>query len=262
MSLAGLSGFWQLVIFFVLFLLIQRWFHRELQTLIALFKGKTKAVLIVYSIFFFPGVLLHEGSHFLAAKILGVPVTRVSFKPKVLSSSKIRMGFVETEKAGFLRNSLIGAAPLLTGGLVVALLGVYILKFNSLIPIIQAGNFSAFWSDFVQSFTNPIFWAGLYLAVSVSSMMLPSQSDRRDWRVLILIAAGLLLMLFLIGEQVWLSQVLFPPLDKFFGAMGMVFLFSFFAHFLMVFPLWLVRLGVSKVNQQRRVSSQRSQVSN
>ncbi len=262
MSLAGLNGFWQLVIFFVAFVLVQRWFHRELQRFILLFSGSKKAVLTVYSVFFFPGVLLHEGSHFLAARILGVPVKRFSLKPRVLTSGKVRLGFVETDKAGFLRNSLIGAAPLLTGGIVVALLGVYLLKFNSIITIIQAGEFAKFWSGLIESFANPIFWLGLYLAVSVSSMMLPSKSDRRDWHILIFIAASLLALLFIIGEQAWLSRFVFPHLDKAFGAMGMVFFFSFFAHIFVLLPLWLGRWGMSKISQKKRVPSQPSRVPN
>ena len=125
---SGLSGFWRLILFFLPFLLVQRWFHRELQFILYRVTKKTKSVVVIYSILFFPGVLVHEGSHFFAAKLLGVRTGKFSIAASKQPNGMIRMGYVETEKVDFIRNSLIGAAPLFTAGLLISLLGVHVLK--------------------------------------------------------------------------------------------------------------------------------------
>jgi len=53
----------------------------------------------------------------LEMKILGVPTGRVSLIPETIEGNRLRLGFVETSATDILRDTLIGMAPLLTGGL-------------------------------------------------------------------------------------------------------------------------------------------------
>ena len=79
--------------------------------------------LIMYSLLMLPGVLLHEGSHWLAATFLGVRAGRFSVVPERLADGTLRLGYVETEHADPLRESLIGVAPLLSGAAAIIFVG-------------------------------------------------------------------------------------------------------------------------------------------
>src|SRR5512143_2626739 len=104
-------------------LFAQRWLHREVQWVFLLITRSPSVSVGLFSLLFFPGVLLHELSHFLMARLLGVRAGRFSLLPSVVEGGKLRLGFVETAETDWVRDALIGAAPLITGGAAVAYLG-------------------------------------------------------------------------------------------------------------------------------------------
>jgi hypothetical protein len=63
---------------------------------------------------YFPGTVLHELSHYCAARLLQVPVGRISLVPK-FQGNGLQLGSVEIGKTDFIRRFLIGIAPLLSG---------------------------------------------------------------------------------------------------------------------------------------------------
>lgn len=71
---------------------------------------------------FFPGTLIHELSHYLAAHLLFVRVSHMEFIPR-LEGTHVKLGSVSIERTDPIRRLLIGAAPfafgtsLLLGGL-------------------------------------------------------------------------------------------------------------------------------------------------
>ena len=67
---------------------------------------------------------LHELSHALMALLLGVRVKRMSLIPQRQAKGVVRLGSVEVLRSDPLRASLIGGAPLLTGMLVLGLVGL------------------------------------------------------------------------------------------------------------------------------------------
>lgn len=83
-----------------------------------------KTRLILLAIIYFPGTVLHELSHYFAAKLLFVQTGRISLLPH-FKEDGLELGSVQIAKTDFLRRFLIGIAPLVTG---VSLLGsiVYI----------------------------------------------------------------------------------------------------------------------------------------
>ena len=78
----------------------------------------------IFSIIFLPGVFLHESSHFVMAKILRVPTGDFSIFPQSLPDGRLQLGYVETARSDIVRNSLIGAAPLIIGTFFVAYVAV------------------------------------------------------------------------------------------------------------------------------------------
>src|SRR3972149_1644635 len=103
---------------------VQRKLHRESQAVFLLLTRHKEISLALFSLLFFPGVLLHEMSHYITARLLGVKTGRFSLLPTPLPDGRLRLGFVEAESVDFVRDALIGAAPLLTGGLFVAYAGI------------------------------------------------------------------------------------------------------------------------------------------
>ena len=93
----------------------------------------------LFSLLFFPGVLLHELSHFLMARLLGVRTGRFSLLPSLMPDGKLRLGYVETDETDLLRDALIGTAPLITGGAAVAYLGISRLGLVPLAAFIEPG---------------------------------------------------------------------------------------------------------------------------
>jgi len=63
---------------------------------------------------FFPGVVVHEMSHYLAAKFLFVPTGKVSLFPK-REGDYVKLGSVNVARSNFIKEFVIGVAPLLSG---------------------------------------------------------------------------------------------------------------------------------------------------
>ena len=73
--------------------------------------GSEKAAVILFSILFFPGTLIHELAHWLMAKLLFVPTSSMEFIPQIQGGS-IKLGSVSIAKTDPLRRLLIGVAAL------------------------------------------------------------------------------------------------------------------------------------------------------
>lgn len=72
---------------------------------------------IIYSlvsIFFLPGTIVHELSHFFMAMILFLNVREIHIFPK-WEGNHIKLGRVIYEKKDFLRGIMVGIAPIITG---------------------------------------------------------------------------------------------------------------------------------------------------
>ena len=92
-------------------LFAQRSLHRELQAVLLLVTRRVDITMMLFSVVFFPGILLHESSHYLVARILGVRTGGFSLLPKPLPNGKLRLGYVETEATDWLRDALKSICP-------------------------------------------------------------------------------------------------------------------------------------------------------
>ena len=78
---------------------------------------KSKRVTIfAISFLFFPGTLLHECAHAIAARLLGVQVGAIEFIPKV-EGETVKLGSVQVSQSDPIRRFFIGAAPFFFGTL-------------------------------------------------------------------------------------------------------------------------------------------------
>ena len=76
MNLGQIDGLVWLVVCLAPFLLVQRWLHRDIQAVFLLLTRRPELTIGLFSLLFFPGVLLHETSHFLMAVLLRVRTGR------------------------------------------------------------------------------------------------------------------------------------------------------------------------------------------
>jgi hypothetical protein len=204
-------GLWLLLILLPL-LIFEHWIHRHLQGVWLLVFRHPEIATVIYAILMLPGVLLHEGSHWVMATLLRVRAGRFSVIPERLPDGTLRLGYVETEKPDLFREALIGVAPLLTGcGVVIfagyARLGVgpvgEALANNHLLEALQGIGAMVKANDF---------WLWLYLIFTVSNSMVPSAADRRAWLPVAVMAA------ILVGVIIWVG--LGPALLETFGGLA------------------------------------------
>jgi hypothetical protein len=235
-------------------LLAQNALHGELQALLLILTRSETATISIFSLLFIPGVLLHELSHFLMAKLLGVRTARFSVLPETLPGGKLQLGFVETERTGLLRDALIGLAPLLSGGLALAYLGLNRLALAPLGLTVASGEWPAFWAALRQIPNQSDFWVWFYLAFSVATTMLPSESDRRAWLPILLWALLLAGAAVLAGAGPWLLENLAPALNSGLRAAAIVFGISLWLHFLLWIPMRLLRAIAQHLTGVRLVS--------
>ncbi len=241
------SAFLFLVILLIPLLYLQRLMQREIQAVFLLITRQPEISIALFSLLFLPGVLLHELSHFILAKILDVPTGRFSIIPRKLEGGRIQLGFVETASTDFVRDALIGAAPLVTGIVFVALVGVSRLGFNLLWDNLVKGQMSMLNPTLASMVDHPDFWLWFYLVFTVSSTMLPSASDRRAWLPLILVLVFLLAVILLVGAGPWLLSAVGSTLKSAIDAITMALGTTVLIHLVLLPPIYFIRKVASRL---------------
>src|ERR1041385_1159351 len=201
-----LSGLFWFILMLVPLILLQRLLHREFQSVFLILSRDARITMTVFSIIFLPGVFLHELSHFVLAKILGVRTGRFSILPRPLPDGRLQLGYVETSRSDIIRDSLIGAAPLIVGTLFVAYVAIYHLQMRVLWDAFRNGQFDLFWLGFRALPRVQDFYLWFYLAFAVSSTMMPSESDRHAWLELVISIGVLVGIALLVGAGPWMAS--------------------------------------------------------
>ncbi len=242
-----LNGLIWLLLMLVPLIFLQRALHREVQAIFLILTRRANLTTVFFSLLFFPGVFIHELSHFLMAKILFVPTGKFSLIPQSMPNGTLRLGYVEVSKADILRDSLIGMAPLIAGGLFISYAAIVKLNLLPLWDALRVADFGTFWTGLAMLPSLPDFPLWFYLTFAVSSTMLPSASDRNAWLPL----AGAITLLVAIaifsGAGEWMLGNLAPPLDLFFQSVATIFGLSAAVHGFLVLPLMLIHKGVTRI---------------
>ena len=97
-----------LVAMLVLLVPTTRWFGTRVQRLVLVLTSNPVAAIYVHFFLLLPGTALHELSHWLVAKALGVGTGGLSLRPRAQRGSIIRFGAVQIRQTDALRESLIG----------------------------------------------------------------------------------------------------------------------------------------------------------
>src|SRR5512138_3763591 len=144
-NMTQLSGLFWFILMLVPLILLQRLLHREIQSVFLILSRDSRITMGLFSLIFLPGVFLHELSHFVMAKILGVRTGRFSLIPQALPDGRLQLGYVETSRADIVRDSLIGAAPLIVGTVFVAYVAISRFEMRVLWDVLRNGQLNLFW---------------------------------------------------------------------------------------------------------------------
>jgi hypothetical protein len=248
MDKAGLESLLYLLLLLAPLIYLQRFLQHEIQSIFLLITHQPEISMALFSLLFLPGVLLHETSHFLMAHMLGVKTGRFSLIPKKLGNGRLQLGYVETASTDFVRDALIGAAPIIAGGIFVAYIGVSRLEFNTLWESLAQGEASSLRMAIKSITDQPDFWLWFYLVFTVSSTMMPSSSDRRAWLPLILVIAVFFGLVLLLGVGPWLLSQFGSVIRSAVDAITIVFGISVFIHLLLLPSAWMVRKLLSRIS--------------
>ena len=184
--------------------LMKRWLNRHIQGLGLLLIGDNETAMLLYFVLLLPGIIIHELSHWLAAKLLGVRTGKITLWPSKRRGNQMRMGSVKVGRTDPFRGSLIGLAPLISGSFAILIIGQLILGLGDLGEVLVTGNWEQIWESLLVHLQAPDFWLWLYLIFAVSNAMLPSESDREPWRPVLLFMCLAALFFYLTG---WVHQV-------------------------------------------------------
>ncbi len=230
------DGFFWVSLALVALLFLQRFLHREIQTIFLIVTRNPAITTAVFSLIFLPGVFLHELSHLLMAKLLGIRTGRFSLIPQVTPQGKLQLGYVEAARTDIVRDSLVGFAPLLAGMVFIAFVAVERLHLVILWDTLRNGQWALFLLGIRTLPTVPDFWLWFYLTFAVSSTMLPSESDRHAWAPLGIAAALLFLLVLLAGAGPWMLERLAPPFNQFLRGTALLLLVSILLHAILSIP--------------------------
>jgi hypothetical protein len=240
------SLFWLTLSFFLL-LVLQRWTSRHLRGTVLLISRNEEAASLAYFVLLLPGVLLHELSHWLMAKLLWVRTGKLTVGLNQRRGGRLEMGSVQVSQTDPIRNSLIGLAPLVGGGLAIFLIGRWALGIETLARTLQSGDGAHVAAELWAAIHVPDFWLWLYLIFAISNAMLPSASDRRSWPPVLIFLGVLGALLYLSGRVHSLPPQLVGLLTDALSYLNLAFTLTLavdvaFALMVLPFELLLIRL--------------------
>ncbi|MSP14231.1 MAG: hypothetical protein EXR62_14905 [Chloroflexi bacterium] len=243
--------FWIAMLIFPLWL-AKRWINRHLQGVgLLIFGEKHDATLLLYFLILFPGIILHELSHWGMAHLLGIKTGKFSLGPQKLRGGRVRLGSVRVARADPLRESLIGAAPLIVGTLVIlsiaALrLGVNFPSGRSLLD--QLGRMFQNLPSTVYA-SDVLIW--LYLIFAISNSMLPSESDRTAWLPLGLWLAAICSIVLVLGYRPNLPPEILQGVLDAINYLGLAFALTLFVDLIFMAVVFLVESALMLVSGRR-----------
>ncbi len=152
---------------------------------------------MVFYLLVFPGVLLHEGTHYLACLLTGTKVSRFApFSPGRSNDGRLVLGYVRHERRAFPVGAIIGLAPILLNPLgllfVTALLTPLTLQ-EVAHPSVEVVVKEIFASGFLTA-TPLLATTWVYLSLSFALGSVPSREDLSSLPMLLIFGCGILLI--------------------------------------------------------------------
>jgi hypothetical protein len=231
-------------------LVLERAAHRVLQEVALLLTGHLDAAIFLYSIPLLPGVALHELSHALMARLLGVKVRSVTLRPERQRKGTVRLGAVEVLRSDNLRASLIGIAPLLTGLIALGLIGWLAFNGAGLTGALEKGDIGALLVQLLATTRAADALVWFYVVFTVANSMMPSASDTQAWPPVLGMLALVVALAFLLGGTE-LVQAVKPAALFTLRWLAAALAITAFVDVLVIAALWLLARLIEVVSHRR-----------
>ncbi|MXY95953.1 MAG: hypothetical protein F4047_06275 [Caldilineaceae bacterium SB0670_bin_27] len=220
-------------LFFVLFfiLLASLWWLSWrigllIQEIVYLITGSDDLAMVILFLVYLPGILVHEASHWLVARILGLKTSKFRVWPKYTRNT-IGLGSVTVSSGGVVWDSLVGLAPLLIGSALIVLIGEQVFDTQTLAFAWRTGRLLDglnFVLTGLAQKPDSLLWS--YLLFAIANAMMPSASDRAPLKSLgiyfVLIVAVFVLIDQSGRNMLLLLDLLFGPIQLLTGAFFLV----------------------------------------
>jgi hypothetical protein len=210
------------LIFFLSHLTISELFY-----FLRIFLKKEKLIYAFVSLLFFPGTVIHEMGHFVAATILNLRVHEVRLLPS-FEKNQIKLGSVLYEKKDFIRGILVGIAPI----------------FFALVFFWFLGKF--------HLFPNTNLWLNIllgYIVFAVSSTMFSSKQDLIEFVLIvpvIIIIIGIIYIFNIKLDIILNNKLLKEGFIGFFQDINFYLLFSLIANIILIIFFKIFRILLHK----------------
>ncbi len=164
------------------------------------FAGSGGVLILGRSAFYllvFPGVVLHEGAHYLACLLTGTRVVRFApFSPQSSPDGRLVLGYVRHERRALPIRAIIGLAPVLLNplGLLLATALLTPLTFEETADPTVGLVLKGIFADGFPTEAPLLFGAWAYLSVSFALGSLPSREDLSGLPLLVLVLGGGILL--------------------------------------------------------------------
>ena len=220
-------------LFFVLFFILLAglwWLSWRIglliQEIVYLITGSEDLAMVILFLIYLPGILIHEASHWLVARLLGLKTSKFRVWPKYTRNT-IGLGSVTVSSGGAVWDSLVGLAPLLVGSALIVLIGEQVFDTQTLAFAWRTGRLLdglTFVVDGLGHKPDSLWWS--YLLFAIANAMMPSASDRAPLKSLgiyIVLIGALFVLVDQSGRNVrLLLNFLFGPIQLLTGAFLLV----------------------------------------
>lgn len=163
---------------------------RSLSMVLVRLTKSTQATVGILAVIFFPGVVIHELSHMVAAGVCFVPVGEMSLYP-VITKDGVRLGSVAIGKTDPLRRAIIGFAPVFAGLLIIVSIVYFFTHDTSFLSAMEDSGWK-----------NAVFFFVGYVLFVVSNTMFSSKKDMEGAIELLVGVVVLCIVAWLLGVRV------------------------------------------------------------
>lgn len=185
---------------FIVLFITSRFLFKSIFAILYFVFHSQKVAIFLLSLFFLPGVFVHEMAHLIVAELLQVKTHGIEFMPE-LSGNTLKMGSVKVEQSDILRRLLIGIAPFIVGSTIL------------IVSLFILGNIYSYSQAFssVTSFVVTIL-IGIVIFV-IANTMFSSKKDVEGLVETLVVSLILCGAVYFIGlrPDVWIASLLMQP---------------------------------------------------
>lgn len=234
------NGLLFFLIALMMFILTRRMLSNDILLLIQKMTQNATLSHKIHFILVFPGVFLHEFSHYLALRLMGVAASL--HLGVEMGENTVVYGHVDffERDVNPVQHFITGIAPLITGLLCATLLAVGFMGAPSISELANSSG-QIDLKPILNQTDTILFWIAFYLVFAITSEMLPSNSDRTYWLPLTGIIVVLVLLSIFTNTLPWLITHVYPYFNTMLKFLSIVFAICLVPQLCLLIPLRLLR---------------------